>query len=87
MRREKMIAYRKSVGASIQQMARKCKCSVTLLRMIEGYNKEVTHPNIAERIGRAYRLTDAETEMLMPEHYRKSSPNYNPDLYKYSDLL
>lgn len=87
MRREKMIAYRESVGASKRQMAWKCKCSVDLISMIEDWDKEITHPNIAERIGRAYKLTEAETEMLMPEHYRKSSPNYNPDLYKYSELL
>lgn len=86
MQRDYMIEYRKEHGIDIQRMAKKCRISKTLLRLLEENDQEVTHPNIAERVSRAYKLTKKQTEGLMPEHYRKSSPNYNPDLYRRNDL-
>lgn len=80
-----MIEYRKALQIDIQAMAKKCKISKELLEMLECCDKEVTHPNIAKRVSRAYKLTKQQAEGLMPEHYRKSSPNYNPDLYKISE--
>lgn len=63
-------------------MAQKLKISKTLLYWLEASDQEITHPNIAERVGAAYKLTPQQIEGLMPEHHRKSSPNYNPNLYR-----
>lgn len=53
--------------------------SIGLLDMIK--EGEVTHPNIARRIGLYFGLSDEETEELMPEIHRPSSPNYEPDKF------
>ena len=53
--------------------------------MLERDDQCVTHPKIAERLGKAYRMNKRQIEGLMPEHYRKSSPEYNPDLYRRDD--
>lgn len=82
MERQYMIDFRKEHNLTRREMAVKCRISTTLLSMLEDSEYEVTHPNIAERIGVQYMLTPAQTESLMPEHYRKSSPNYDPDLYR-----
>ena len=82
MQREYMIRFRKEHGVTIQKMANKCKISKSLLEMLESSDQEITHPNIAERVRKAYKLTNEQYEGLMPEHYRKSSPNYDPDKYK-----
>ena len=80
-----MIEYRERNGLSLHDMAKQCNTSTYLLVMLESCDNDVTHPNIAERIGRAYNLTPEQVEGLMPEHHRKSSPNYNPDLYREED--
>ena len=77
-----MIEFRQKHNLTRKKMAVKCNISTTLLSMLEDSEYEVTHPKIAERVGRVYQLTLAQTESLMPEHYRKSSPNYDPDLYR-----
>ena len=82
MERLYMIEYRRKHKMSLRHMAEKCQISATLLSMLEKCDQEVTHPNIAERIGKQYHLSKKRTESLMPEHYRKSSPNYDPDLYR-----
>ena len=82
MERVYMVEYREKHNLSIPEMARKCKTSSTLLIKLEECDQEITHPKIAERIGRQYKLTKKQTESLMPEHYRPSSPNYDPDLYR-----
>lgn len=86
MRREYMIEFREKQGLNIQSMAKKCKISRTLLLMLEGSDQEVTHPNIAARVARAYKMTKQQKESLIPEHYRESSPNYEPDKYRRDDL-
>lgn len=86
MRRDYMIRFREENGIDVQRMAQKCKVSKKLIEMLEISDQEVTHPKIAERIGRMYKLTKKQTESLMPEHHRKSSPNYNPDLYRRDEL-
>ena len=82
MKRQYMIDYREAFNISLLHMARKCDTSIAILKMLEECDQEVTHPKIAERIGKYYHLTLEQTEGLMPEHYRKSSPNYDPDLYR-----
>ena len=82
MQRHYMIDYRKKHNLSIKQMAERCNTSATILSLLEECDQEITHPNIAERIGMQYYLTNEQIESLMPEHYRKSSPNYDPDLYR-----
>ena len=77
-----MIEYREKNGLDLLAMARRCKISRNLLEILESSEQEVTHYKIAERIGRAYHLTVKQTESLMPEHYRKSSPKYDPDKYR-----
>ena len=80
-----MTEFRERNGLTLNSMARICEVSERLLLMLEECDRDVTHPKIAERVGKAYELTPAQTEGLMPEHYRKSSPKYNPDLYKIPD--
>lgn len=86
MRREYMIQFRAENSIDLQSMAKKCRISKGLLEMLELDDREVTHPNIAKRVSKAYKLTREQKEGLMPEHYRKSSPNYNPDLYRRDEL-
>ena len=82
MKRQYMINFRNKRKLTLLGMAKKCETSAAILSMLEECDQEVTHPKIAERIGRQYKLTTEQTESLMPEHYRKSSPNYDPDLYR-----
>lgn len=82
-----MTEYRERNGLTLLDMAKQCRTfvgrpSVGLLRLLESDDQYVTHPNIAERVSEAYKLTPEQAEGLVPEHYRKSSPNYNPDLYR-----
>lgn len=81
-KRQFMIEYRRQNGLSQLDMAVKAKTSIRIIRMLEDCDQEVTHPSIAQRVGKAYKLTKEQTEGLMPEHYRKSSPNYDPDKYR-----
>ena len=82
--RKYMTEYRKKQGLDIQSMAILCGGGISklLLEMLERSDEVVTHHMLAKRIGKAYKLTKEQTEGLMPEHYRKSSPNYNPNLYR-----
>lgn len=80
--REYMIEFRQRMGVDMRSMARACKVSQTLLAMRESNDKEVTHPVIAERVGKKYKLTKEQIEGMKPENYRKSSPNYDPNRYR-----
>ena len=82
MQRYFMIQYRKERGIDLLTMARRCEISRTLLDLLESSDSDVTCPKIAERIGKAYELDEMQIEGLMPEHHRKSSPNYDPNRYK-----
>lgn len=77
-----MIEFRKRNGLTLDSMARICDCSKVLIDMLESSEKEVTHPDIAERVRKAYKLTPEQAEGLLPENYRKSSPNYDPNKYR-----
>lgn len=79
--RDYMIAYRESKGMSIKEMAQKCQISEILLRKLEGDDTCVTHPNIVQRVAKAYKLTKAQRTAMLPPNHRPG-PNYNPDLYK-----
>lgn len=83
--RDYMISYREERGFSVRVMAKHCRISEGLLQMLEEDDREVTHPNIAKRIGRKYNLTRMQTEMLMPINHRKHGPAYDPDKYKVSE--
>lgn len=80
--RKYMIEFRQKHDIDLQTMARVCGVSQTLISMLEADDKAVTHPLFVERIGKKYRLTKAQIEGMLPENYRKSSPNYDPDRYK-----
>lgn len=86
MRREYMIAFREKRGWNLEEAAKKCKISRTLLGMLEASEQEVTHPKIAAQVAKVYKMTREQRESLMPEHYRESSPNYDPDLYRRGDI-
>ena len=77
-----MIEFRKRNGLTQDSMARICDCSRNLIDMLESSEKEVTHPDIAERVRKAYELTPEQADGLLPENYRKSSPNYDPNKYR-----
>lgn len=82
MERTYMIDYRRERGIGIAVMARDCKVSVTLIELLEGCDREVTHPKCAERIAKAYHLTKEQSEGLLPVHHRKSGSEYDPDRYR-----
>lgn len=75
---EKMKAYREKHGYSIDRMSMKSGASAVLLRMLERGN--VTHPKIAEQIGKAYKLSKEDIYQLMPSNYRPGD-EYDPDKY------
>lgn len=80
-KRNDMILKRLKLGLSDIDMAIKCKTSRRIIHLLEDYDESVTHPAIARRVGKAYGLSKKETELLMPENYRRSSPNYDPTRY------
>lgn len=75
-----MVEWRKARSLDYYTIAKSLDISPGLLEMIE--NGDVTHPNIAKRIQELYKLTDEETEELIPENYRTSSKGYDPDKFK-----
>ena len=82
MNRQYMVDYRAKHGIDISRMAKACHCSPRLLSMLESWDEEVTHPNIALRVAHTYRLAQEQYESLLPANYRPSSHEYNPGKYK-----
>lgn len=80
-KRDYMALYRAQNGLAVRDMAIKCKVSQRLIHILENDAEQVTHPQIAKRIGKAYKLNAQQVEGLMPEIHRKSSPNYDPTRY------
>jgi len=78
--RKRMEQYRNDNRISLEEMSKKTGVSSGLLAYIEG--GYVTHPLIAKKVQKGYKLSDDETELLMPEIHRKSSPLYEPDKFK-----
>lgn len=81
MNRQYMTDYRRAHDISLSEMAGECRCSQTLLEMLESWDGEVTHPHIAERIARAYHLTRSQHRSLLPANHRPGR-GYDPDRYK-----
>lgn len=81
MSRDHMIEFRKKNAITLRQMAKVCQCSQTLLSILEESELDVTHPNIAKRITRAYCMSDEQYLDLIPRNYRPNDPNYDPEMY------
>lgn len=81
--REKMINYRKENGLSYKVLSAKSGVSGYLLEMVE--NGHVTHPSIAEKIMKAYKLTQEDIKELIPPNHIKGE-NYDPDKYKVPEV-
>lgn len=77
--REKMIKYRVDNNLSYEYISQKTGVSQGLISMIE--DGQVTHPVIAEKLKKFYKLTKLETEELLPKIRRKHDPEYEPDKY------
>ena len=77
-----MIEFRKMRDVSLNVMAKACECSSGLLRMLEEDRNSVTHPRIARRIAKAYKMTAEQAENLLPINYRPHGGDYDPDRYK-----
>lgn len=80
MKRDYMIQFRTQTGLSVREMARCLKISPKLLEMLEEDDQTVTHPKIARRVAKTYRLTEAQYLSLIPENYRPG-PGYDPGKY------
>lgn len=83
---EKMQAFRSQFGFSIESMAKKCDVGAHLLMMVEE-DTAVVMPYVADRITKAYELSEEDREKLLPEHRRKSNPKYEPDKYESWDRV
>lgn len=77
--REKMIALREENGLTPKQMGEKCGVSEVLIKMVE--HGEVTHPLIAKKLQKVYKLTNEEMKELIPKIHREGDPEYEPDKY------
>lgn len=66
------------LGLTLRAAAEKIDISEALLSLVE--NGHVTHPNIAKRIKRYYKLTNEEYYQLIPENYRPGD-KYEPTKY------
>lgn len=81
MPRDYMIRFREENRIPIDKMAKKLHISPLLLSMLEDDESCVTHPLIAKRVARAYKLTKEQRTMMLPENYRPG-PDYDPNRYK-----
>ena len=77
--REYMIEYRERRRITREAMSKKLRISEKLLAMLEETDT-VTAPSIAERVCKAYKLTEKQYMGMIPENYRPG-PNYDPDKY------
>lgn len=78
--RDYMVRYRVEHRMSLYDMHWKCKVSTSTLWHLEEDDQYVTHPNMVERIAKAYELTEEQKIGMLPENYRPG-PNYDPDKY------
>lgn len=77
--REKMQKWREKRGLSYADISQRCGVSAGLISCIEG--GWVTHPNIVSKLQKVYKLTDLQSEELLPEHRRPHGNDYEPDRY------
>lgn len=80
MTRQYMIDFRQTHLMTIKDAAVKAGCSCYTLENIEHDDQYVTHPNIAARIAKVYKLTRKQYLSMIPENYRPG-PDYDPDRY------
>ena len=78
-----MLQFREEYGINLKKMSKIAKTSVRLLSMVE--TGDVTHPNIVDRIRKAYKLSKEEAYDLMPANYNPNGGNYDPDMYRVPD--
>ena len=76
----KIQKVRESFQADKQIIANLLGVSVMLMDILE--EGGVTHPKLAEKIGKIYKMTNLEIELMMPPNYRKHGKKYDPDKYK-----
>lgn len=81
MRRQYMEDFRAERALDLASMAVQCQCSQKLLEMLEARDGEVTHPNLARRIARAYHLNRSQYRSLLPVNHRPGA-EYDPDRYR-----
>lgn len=77
--REKMIKYRKENNLSYKILSVKSGVNRYLLEMVE--NGHVTHPAIAEKICKVYKLSKEDLLELIPSNHVPGE-NYDPDKFK-----
>ena len=82
--RTKMKDFRKEHHLSVEQMARKCKITPLLLRMVE--HQDTTVPSIVARIQKQYGLSDLEAEELLAPNRRPHGEDYDPHRYEPLDF-
>lgn len=83
--RDYMVRYREERMMSRELMARRCRVTARILRMLEEDENCVTAPSIVRRVAEGYRLTEEQRIGMLPENYRPG-PNYNPDKYVEQDV-
>lgn len=69
-KRDWLIAAREKQKQTVAQAAGALKISPTLLHWLEQNDDTITHPGIADRIQRKYRLTTEQRNDLVAEKYR-----------------
>lgn len=67
------------LGLSLHEAAKGMHISDALLDVLE--NKGVTHPNIAQRVKRYYKLTNDEYLQIIPKIHRPGD-DYDPDKFR-----
>lgn len=78
--RDYMVRFREERMMSRELMARRCRVTARILRMLEEDENCVTAPSIVERVANGYRLTEEQKIGMLPENYRPG-PGYDPDKY------
>ena len=74
-KREWLIAAREKQKMTVQQAAGKLRISPTLLLWLEMDENTITHPGIADRIRRLYKLTvEQRNDMVAVQYEIKEKP-------------
>lgn len=76
----KIKKVRETFQTDKQVIANMLEVSVMLMNILE--EGGVTHPKLAEKIGKIYKMSNSEIEAMMPANYRKHGKKYDPDKYK-----
>ena len=76
----KIQKVRETLQADKQTIANMLGVSVMLMDILE--EGGVTHPKLAEKIGKVYKMSNSEIEAMIPVNYRKHGKQYDPDRYK-----